>query len=124
AVRTGRGLKRHRLAKPVPLALVPKLLGGERPGMFIVFEGVEGAGKGTQIELAREYLEAKGRDVVVTREPGGTALGERLRSALLDPGTGKLEPRAEALLFAASRAQHVVTVVRPALEKGKGVLGD
>ena len=124
AVGTGRGLRRHRLFKPQPLALVPKLLGGERQGLFIVFEGVEGAGKGTQIELSREYLESKGRDVVVTREPGGTPLGERLRSALLDHETGELEPRTEALLFAASRAQHVVTVIRPALDAGKVVVCD
>ena len=124
AAATGRGLKRHRLARPRPLSLVPKILKSERPGLFIVFEGVEGAGKGTQIELAREYLERKGRDVVVTREPGGTPLGEQLRAALLDPETGTIEPRAEALLFAASRAQHVASVIRPALEKGNAVLCD
>ncbi len=124
ALATGRGLRRHRVAKPRPLSLVPKILVGERPGIFIVFEGVEGAGKGTQIELAREYLEAKGRDVLVTREPGGTPLGEHLREALLDQATGRLEPRAEALVFAASRAQHVATVIRPALEKGKVVVCD
>lgn len=124
AMGTGRRLKRHRVARPVPLSLVPRILGGERRGLFIVFEGVEGAGKGTQIEMAREYLEAKGRDVVVTREPGGTPLGEHLREALLDPATGKLEPRAEALMFAASRAQHVANVIRPALEAGKVVLCD
>jgi dTMP kinase len=124
AARTGRGIKRHRLARPIPLRLVPKILRGDRPGIFIVFEGVEGAGKGTQIELAREYLERKGRDVVVTREPGGTPLGDHIRAALLDPETGKIEPRAEALLFAASRSHHVATVIRPALEKGKVVLCD
>src|SRR6266581_1747783 len=97
---------------------------GPRKGVFVVFEGVEGAGKGTQLELARQFLEGEGREVVVTREPGGTELGERLRTLLLDPGTGTVEPRTEALLFAASRSQHVATVIRPALEEGKVVLCD
>jgi dTMP kinase len=96
-----------------------------RPGgLFIAFEGVEGSGKGTQIRLAQSYVESLGRDVIVTREPGGTELGERLRDALLDPATGTLTPRAEALLFAAGRAQHVVSVIRPALDEGKVVLCD
>ena len=124
AIATGRGLRRHRLARPAPLSLIPRILQGGHPGMFVVFEGVEGAGKGTQIDLACEYLESKGRDVVVTREPGGTPLGETLRATLLDPATDRLEPRAEALLFAASRAHHVATVIRPALERGKVVLCD
>jgi dTMP kinase len=119
-----RGLKRSWLARPRPLQLI--LRGGkrERAGLFIAFEGVEGAGKGTQIELSRRYVESRGRLVVVTREPGGTDLGDRVRQTLLDPATGQLDPRAEALLFAATRAQHVVTVIRPALEQGKVVLCD
>ena len=83
---------------------MPKLKRPPAPGLFIAFEGVEGAGKGTQIGLAEEYLRGLGLDVLVTREPGGTELGERVRQLLLDPNTGKLDPRAEALLFAASRA--------------------
>jgi dTMP kinase len=90
----------------------------------VVFEGVEGAGKGTQIRLAREFLESQGYDVLVTREPGGTALGERLRGALLTGEEESIDARAEALLFAASRAQHVSHVIRPALEEGKFVLCD
>ena len=74
--------------------------------------------------MARSYLEGKGQDVIVSREPGGTALGERLRELLLDPNTGHVEPRSEALLFAASRAQHVADVIRPALTAGKTVLCD
>ncbi|MDP9341355.1 MAG: dTMP kinase [Actinomycetota bacterium] len=119
-----RGLRRHRLTKPQPLALLPRLVKGPRPGVFVVFEGVEGAGKGTQIELARQLLEREGIRVLVTREPGGTELGERLRELLLDPKTGTVEPRTEALLFAASRSQHVAAVIRPALEEGKVVLCD
>jgi dTMP kinase len=119
-----RGLRRHRLTKPQPLGLLPRLMKGGRHGVFVVFEGVEGAGKGTQVELARQFLEGEGLDVVVTREPGGTDLGERLRTLLLDPGTGTVEPRTEALLFAASRSQHVAAVIRPALEEGKVVLCD
>jgi len=119
-----RGMKRHRLSKPEPLSLLPRLKKGPRRGVFIAFEGVEGSGKGTQIRLAREYLESEGFEVLVTREPGGTDLGERLRELLLDPKTGAVEPRTEALLFAASRSQHVATMIRPALEEGQVVLSD
>lgn len=89
-----------------------------------MFEGVEGAGKGTQMKMAREFLEEQGYEVLVTREPGGTELGERLRHLLLDRDVGPIDARAEALLFAASRAQHVSSVIRPALEEGKLVLCD
>ncbi len=120
-----RSLKRSRLARSRPLQLIPRFRRAPRVGgLFIAFEGVEGSGKGTQIGLARDYLRSLGRDVLVTREPGGTELGDRLRHAVLDPATGNLDARAEALLFAASRAQHVVTVIRPALEEGKIVLCD
>lgn len=118
-----RGLRRSRRSRPQPLALRPDLRRGDRPGIFIVFEGVEGSGKGTQVTRAREYLESIGFEVLVTREPGGTELGERLRQTLLDRDQ-TLDARAEALLFAAGRAQHVVSVIRPALEKGKVVLCD
>jgi dTMP kinase len=117
------GLARSRLSRARPLRLFPRLRKTERRGTFIVFEGVEGAGKGTQIRLAREFLEGLGHDVLVTREPGGTELGERLRDSVLDRG-GSVDVRAEALLFAASRAQHVSRVIRPALEDGKTVLCD
>jgi dTMP kinase len=118
------GLVRSRLTRPRPLRLFPRLRRTERHGTFVVFEGVEGAGKGTQIRLAREFLESQGYDVLVTREPGGTALGERLRAALLTGEEESIDARAEALLFAASRAQHVSHVIRPALEEGKFVLCD
>jgi dTMP kinase len=118
-----RGLARSRLTRPRPLQLFPRLRKVERQGTFIAFEGVEGAGKGTQIRLAREFLEDMGREVLVTREPGGTGLGERLRDALLADGE-PIDSRAEALLFAASRAQHVTKVIRPALQEGKFVLCD
>jgi dTMP kinase len=121
---TRRLLGRHRLSRPQPLTLVPKLKRPPATGLFIAFEGVEGAGKGTQIRLAEEFIRSLGLDVLVTREPGGTDLGERIRNLLLDPSTGKLDARAEALLFAASRAQTVISVIRPALADGKIVLCD
>ena len=122
---TRRLLQRHRLSRPAPLALVPKLKRPPATGLFIAFEGVEGAGKGTQIRLAEEYLRSdRSRDVLVTREPGGTQLGEKLREVLLDPETGKLDLRTEALLFAAARAQTVTNVIRPALADGKVVICD
>jgi dTMP kinase len=121
---TRRLLRRHRLSRPQPLTLVPKLKRPPATGLFVAFEGVEGAGKGTQIRLAEEYLRSAGRDVLVTREPGGTEVGEKVREILLDPGTGKLDARTEALLFAAARAQMVMNVIRPALADGKVVICD
>ncbi|MGZ8637318.1 MAG: dTMP kinase, partial [Actinomycetota bacterium] len=121
---TRRGLRRFRVSKPKPLGLVPKLKRPPSGGLFVAFEGVEGAGKGTQIRLAKEWLEEQGIEVLVTREPGGTTVGEELRRVLLDHQTGHLEPKTEALLFAASRAQHVTTVIRPALADGKFVICD
>lgn len=121
---TRRLLARHRLSSPQPLALVPKLKRPPASGVFIVFEGVEGAGKGTQIRRLEEHLRAAGHDVLVTREPGGTELGEQIREVLLDPKTGKLDARSEALLFAAARAQTVSSVIRPALSDGKIVICD
>jgi dTMP kinase len=121
---TRRGLRRFRVGKPKPLGLAPKLKRPPSAGLFVAFEGVEGAGKGTQIRLAKEWLEDQGVEVLVTREPGGTSVGEELRRVLLDHQTGHLEPKTEALLFAASRAQHVATVIRPALAEGKVVICD
>jgi dTMP kinase len=119
-----RGMSRYRVSKPRPLSLRSKVKVTPRRGVFVVFEGVEGAGKGTQIRLAREFLESEGFEVLVTREPGGTELGETIRRILLDHETGYVESRAEAMMFAASRAQHAATVIRPALEDGKVVLCD
>ncbi|KAB8288361.1 thymidylate kinase [Bifidobacterium ramosum] len=96
-------------------------------GLFISFEGVDGVGKTTQVERLRAYLEAQGRTVVVTREPGGTALGQSIRHMLLhgvDGAAVDIAPRAEALLFAADRAQHVAETIRPALERGAVVITD
>jgi dTMP kinase len=90
--------------------------------VFVTFEGADGSGKSTQAELLRAALAAEGRDVVLTREPGGTDLGERIRALVLDGP--EMTPWAEAALFAASRAQHVEQVIRPALERGADVVCD
>jgi dTMP kinase len=119
-----RGLRRHRFAKPHPLSLLPRIKQRPSGGTFVSFEGVEGSGKGTQMELARGFLEQEGYTVEVCREPGGTVVGERLRDLLLDRGTGSVEPRTEALLFAAARSQLVSKVIRPALAADKIVLCD
>lgn len=93
-------------------------------GLFITFEGVEGCGKSTQIERLRERLEAAGRNVIVTREPGGTEISEAIRALLLDPAHTVMAPATELLLYAAARAQHVCERIRPALEAGRVVLCD
>jgi dTMP kinase len=93
-------------------------------GIFIAFEGGEGSGKSTQAELLKKYLTEIGEKVVLTREPGGTVLGKQLREILLDPGTGAISPRAEALLYAADRANHVYTLIQPALTQGDVVITD
>src|SRR5690349_17704996 len=92
-------------------------------GKLIVFEGAEGVGKTTQIRLLAEHLGSRGRDVIAVREPGGTVLGDEIRRILLDPGSD-ITPRAEALLFMASRAQLVQRVLRPAIESNAIVLVD
>ncbi|RTE49244.1 dTMP kinase [Actinobaculum sp. 352] len=91
-------------------------------GLFISVEGGDGAGKTTQIAALQQWLTRGGREVVVTREPGGTALGVAIREALLH--SGEVSPRAEALLYAADRAHHVASLVRPALERGAVVISD
>ncbi|WP_033420136.1 dTMP kinase [Nesterenkonia alba] len=96
----------------------------EHTGLFVALEGGEATGKTTQIGLLRKWLQACGRHVVTTREPGGTAIGERIRPLLLDHGQGEVDPRTEALLFAASRAAHVRQLIRPALSRGEVVLCD
>lgn len=93
-------------------------------GLFVALEGGEGAGKSTQARLLRERLEAEGHAVVLTREPGDTLVGARVRELLLDPATGRMSDRTEALLYAADKAEHVESVVRPALERGQVVVTD
>ena len=90
--------------------------------MFITFEGLDGSGKSTQAQLLRMRLEADGLEVISTREPGGTELGEKIRDLVLHGGD--VTPWAEALLYAAARAQHVEIVIRPALERGASVICD
>ncbi len=93
-------------------------------GLFITFEGAEGVGKTTQIARATAHLRARGVEPLVTREPGGTPLAEKLRALVLDPGQGPVNATAELLLMFAARASHVAEVVRPALEAGRCVLCD
>jgi dTMP kinase len=93
-------------------------------GRFITFEGLDGCGKSTQLEKLAGVLRAHGLSVVVTREPGGTATGEKIRRLLLDTATDGLSPMAELALMFASRAQHIAEVIQPALADGKVVLCD
>ncbi len=93
-------------------------------GKFIVFDGPDGSGKGTQIQLVRSWIESSGTPCVYAKDPGGTAIGDRIRHILLGYDLSEMAPRCETLLFMASRAQLVAEVVRPALEAGRTVLGD
>lgn len=95
-----------------------------RAGLFIAFEGGDGAGKSTQVARLEAALVEAGHDVVTTREPGGTAIGEKLRALVLDHGHGTIDARTEALIFAASRAAHAEQLIRPAMAEGKIVLCD
>lgn len=109
------------------MSKLTRLLCGDVPppqGIFITIEGVDAAGKTTQAPMLREHLERAGWDVLDTREPGGCALSERIRDLLVDPYNRDMTPEAEAYLFAASRAQHVRTVIAPALAQGRVVLSD
>lgn len=93
-------------------------------GLLVTFEGIEGSGKSTQIALTGRYLEERGYPCLVTREPGGTPLGEEIRSFLLDKDDLRVDPVAELFLIEADRAQHVAEVILPALEEGRMVLCD
>jgi dTMP kinase len=93
-------------------------------GLFLCFEGGEGAGKSTQSALLSDWLVARGHDVLLTFEPGDTHVGRDIRRIVLDPGTGHLADRTEALLYAADKSEHVEKVVRPALERGSIVITD
>ncbi|MGH8834970.1 MAG: dTMP kinase [Actinomycetes bacterium] len=116
-VRVWRDLVAAVRGEPLPL---PRPL----PGFLIALEGGEGAGKSTQGERLAQRLRADGFEVLLTYEPGATEIGQQLRSVLLDVQTGTLSPRTEALLYAADRAEHVSTVIRPALERGAVVITD
>ncbi|MFG2311355.1 dTMP kinase [Streptomyces sp. NPDC048566] len=116
---------------PLRKDLLDALRGGDDPdqlptanGFFIALEGGDGAGKSTQAQALADWIRGKGHEVVLTREPGATPVGKRLRSILLDVSSAGLSHRAEALLYAADRAEHVDTVVRPALERGAVVISD
>jgi len=93
-------------------------------GIFITFEGIDGSGKDTQAKLLAKYFKNKGYSVIRTREPGGTSIGEKIRKILLSPKISRVDQRAEVLLFAASRAQIVSNIIKPALEKGKIVISN
>jgi dTMP kinase len=93
-------------------------------GVFVVFEGGDGVGKTTQVELLCAWLASAGHEVVKTFEPGDTTVGAMIRQIVLDPATGEMSPRAEALLYAADKAQHIFSVVRPALQRGAVVVCD
>ncbi len=92
--------------------------------MLITLEGIEGSGKTTQMQQLSTYVENRGHSCVLTREPGGTALGEKIRTILLDPASSELVPTAELLLYMADRAQHINTLIKPCLAEGKIVLCD
>jgi dTMP kinase len=100
------------------------MTGAPTQGIFIAFEGGEGIGKSTQSQLLKQWLEQEGESVVLSREPGGTDLGIEIRRILLSHSTGEISPRAEALLYAADRAHHVFSVIRPALANGQVVISD
>ena len=92
--------------------------------MFITLEGIEGSGKTTQMRQLSTYFKNRGHSCVLTREPGGTTLGKKIRAILLDPASTELVPRAELLLYMADRAQHISSLIKPSLAKGKVVLCD
>jgi dTMP kinase len=92
--------------------------------MFITLEGIEGSGKTTQIGRLVEFLEDRGSECVTTRQPGGTRIGENIRSILLDPANSALEPITELLLYMADRSQHIYELIRPCLKAGKTVVCD
>src|SRR6185503_16474876 len=112
-------------AAKVPAASALERRAHTYTGTFVSFEGGDGSGKSTQLDLLADWLRANGHEVVVTREPGGTPLGTKLRNIVLDARNADvISPRAEALIYAADRADHVERVIRPALERGAVVITD
>jgi len=95
-----------------------------KKGLFVTLEGPDGSGKSTQLTLLYDFLKERGYDAVVTREPGGTVISEKIRDLLLDKRHSEMDGRTEALLYAAARAQHVVEVIKPALARGEVVICD
>lgn len=93
-------------------------------GLFISIEGPDGSGKSTQIEKLRAFLKEQGREAILTREPGGTEISEKIRAIILDKNNMEMDYMTEALLYSASRAQHVAQVIKPALEQGKTIICD
>lgn len=95
-----------------------------KSGIFITMEGPDGSGKSTQIQAIKNFFEQRGEQTIITREPGGTPISEKIRELLLDRANSEMDPMAEALLYAAGRAQHVAEVIKPALEQGIHVICD
>lgn len=111
------------LARVTPRRLKKSVCPNSR-GIFVTFEGIEGSGKSTQLALLTAYLKEQNHEVIQTREPGGTAIGERIRSLILDKRNHQITAKSELLLYLASRVQHVMEVIAPALQEGKIVLSD
>lgn len=95
-----------------------------KKGLFITLEGPDGSGKTTQIERIRTFLKERGEKAIITREPGGTPIGEKLREIILSKESGEMAPFTEAMLYAAARAQHVSQIIKPAIEEGTHVICD
>ena len=95
-----------------------------KKGLFITVEGPDGSGKSTQIEYIKGFMQATGHEAIFTREPGGTPISEKIRAIILDKDNKELDPLTEAFLYAASRAQHVSQLIKPALERGRIVVSD
>ena len=95
-----------------------------KKGLFLTIEGPDGSGKSTQIGFITEFLQSRGYETVLTREPGGTQIGEKIRDIILDKENREMDSMTETMLYAASRAQHVAQIIKPALEAGKAVICD